>query len=257
MVLEPILVCEKYKPKMGRAGEGYELEAFQNLYREDPFYSWLGLDSPLVYTAHKAAGGITSIYRQIGIGCERLFRQILVNELNLSPSDACWSYETPAKSGKPRTLHLDARIPVAAISNARRREIVQDWLERAAASADVSPRVIQALAGIVFEVRQGYKSKDSKRQHADMANAAAAYANTYLPCVAVLSNQIDETIQARYQEEKWVIIKGAVDLHDDLRSTYDFMRDVVGYDLAGFFNRNSGRLKEELGRILHTLLKVN
>ena len=116
MVLEPILVCEKYKPKMGRAGEGYELEAFQNLYREDPFYSWLGLDSPLVYTAHKAAGGITSIYRQIGIGCERLFRQILVNELNLSPSDACWSYETPAKSGKPRTLHLDARIPVAAIS---------------------------------------------------------------------------------------------------------------------------------------------
>ena len=46
------------------------------------------------------------------------------------------------------------------------------------ASADlvhVDPDVFTILKGTVFEVRQGYKSKDSKRQNADIANAATAY----------------------------------------------------------------------------------
>lgn len=47
------------------------------------------------------------------------------------------------------------------------------------------------LKGAVFEVRQGYKSKDAKRQNADIANAAAAYTQAYLPCVVMLSSQID------------------------------------------------------------------
>ncbi len=84
IVLDPIYVCAKYKPKMGQGrGKGFELDAFQKLYQADPFYSWFGLDNPLMYAAHKAAGGMTSIYRQIGMGCERLFRQILIDELRL------------------------------------------------------------------------------------------------------------------------------------------------------------------------------
>jgi len=31
------------------------------MYRSDPFYNWVGLDNPLMYAAHKAAGGMTSI----------------------------------------------------------------------------------------------------------------------------------------------------------------------------------------------------
>jgi hypothetical protein len=34
------------------------------MYGADPFCSWVGLDSPLMYAAHKAAGGMTSVYRQ-------------------------------------------------------------------------------------------------------------------------------------------------------------------------------------------------
>lgn len=34
-----------------------------------------------MYAAHKAAGGMTSVYRQIGIGCERLFRKLVSAEL--------------------------------------------------------------------------------------------------------------------------------------------------------------------------------
>ena len=35
---------------------------------------------------------------------------------------------------------------------------------------------------------------------------------------------------------------------------YNFLREVVGYDLAGFFARNSDRLREEVMAVLHALL---
>jgi len=120
-ILAPIRVCAKYRPKFGQgANSGYSLDAFQERYQADPFYNWFGLDNPLMYAAHKAAGGMTSVYRQIGIGCEQLFRL----------------------------------------------------------------------------------GKDSKRQNADIANAAAAYTKGYLPCVIVLSEQIDSDVLIRYRVEK-------------------------------------------------------
>lgn len=83
LLLEPIRVCARYQPKFGKGskGGGFTLEQFQRLYQSDPFYNWLGLDNPLMYAAHKAAGGMTSIYRQIGIGSEKLFRTVLQDSL--------------------------------------------------------------------------------------------------------------------------------------------------------------------------------
>lgn len=115
-------------------------------------------------------------------------------------------------------------------------------------------KVFAMLAGTVFEVRQGYKSKDSKRQDADIANAATAYTKAYLPCAAILSTQIDSDILYRYKGEKWAVITGIVGAKNPLISTYDFMREVVGYDLAGFFMRNSEILREEVEVVLRALL---
>lgn len=66
ILLDPLRASSRYKPMfgMGRKG-GLSLEQFRVMYRADPFYAWMGLDSPLMYAAHKAAGGMTSIYRQI------------------------------------------------------------------------------------------------------------------------------------------------------------------------------------------------
>lgn len=75
ILIAPIRECMNYTPKFGHSTSGgYKLSEFQQLYGSDSFYKWLGLDNPLMYSAHKAAGGITSIYRQIGIGSERLVR---------------------------------------------------------------------------------------------------------------------------------------------------------------------------------------
>lgn len=254
-IIAPIQVCARYKPKFGQGkATGLSLPEFQDLYQGDPFYTWFGLDNPLMYAAHKAAGGMTSVYRQIGIGCERLFRQILRDELSLSEEQATWSYQMPTPGGKTRTLYLDGRISLADIKDKAARQRFHDWMERSAHAASVTPTIFNSLTGTIFEVRQGYKSKDSKRQNADIANAATAYTNAYLPCAVILSAQIDGDILLRYRAERWSILTGLVGLNDPLRSTYDFMADVIGYDLAGFFERNSTTLRTEIDAVLRGLL---
>lgn len=256
LVLEPIRVCGKYKPKFGKGakGGGLTLAQFQTLYQSDTFYSWFGLDNPLMYAAHKAAGGMTSVYRQIGIGCEKLFRAVLKDSLELSDADVTWSYEVPLPSGKTRTLYLDGRVPLNNIPNKAKRNRFQAWMTAYSSSIGVDQKVFASLTGTIFEVRQGYKSKDSKRQNADIANAATAYTKAYFPCAVILSTQIDGDILLRCRAEKWAVITGIEGANNPLISTYDFMRDVVGYDLAAFFKRNSKALCAEIDATLKALL---
>ena len=118
-VLNPIRVSARYRPKFARGTKdnGLTLHEFRLLYQGDPFYNWFGLDNPLMYAAHKAAGGMTSVYRQIGIGCEKLFRAIIRDSLKLAADDVIWSYEVPRADGRMWKLSLDARIPLERIGN--------------------------------------------------------------------------------------------------------------------------------------------
>lgn len=254
LIQRALAVCKNYRPKFGQGRKaGLTLDEFRTLYQSDPFYTWFGLDSPLLYAAHKAAGGMTSVYRQIGTGCERLFRQLLQDSLGLNAEQVAWSYLVPGSGGRPRKLSLDGRIPLSAISNAAAADRVRLWLRDAANVLKVSKKVAATLEGPVFEVRQGYKSKDSKRQNADVGNAANAYANSYLPVVVLLSSQIDDDIAERYLRAQWLILRGTVS-GSPLESTYSFARDVLSYDLAGFFNRNSARIRTEVEIVIEALL---
>ena len=256
IVLDPIYVCAQYRSKFGQGakGGGLTLSQFQTLYRGDSFYNWFGLDNPLMYAAHKAAGGMTSIYRQIGIGCEALFRRILQDTLGLSDSDVRWSYEIPTPGGKTRTLYLDGRVPLAAIKDSSARQRFHGWMAESATSVGVDERVFQTLTGTVFEVRQGYKSMDSKRQNADIANATNAYVHFYLPVIALMSLQIDEVLVTRYTASRWLILRGRKG-GTPFDSTYAFCREVVGYDLAAFFERNSPRIRAVLEDVLKNLME--
>jgi len=255
-VLDPIGVCAHYRPKFGQGakGNGLTLEQFRTLYQGDAFYNWFGLDNPLMYAAHKAAGGMTSVYRQIGIGCERLFRTILRDSLGLSAIDVTWSYKILLDSGKTRKLSLDGRVPLDKIKDNVKRDRFHSWMLETAKRGGVNPNIANTLTGTVFEVRQGYKSKDAKRQNADITNASNAYAEAYFPCAVILSAQIDGDILLRYRAERWAVLIGIIGANDPLNSTYDFMRDIVGYDLAAFFQRNSQTLRTEIDAILKALL---
>ena len=248
--------CLEYKPRFGKGRKGgFSLEQFTELYSADPFYHWFGVDSPLMYAAHKAAGGMTSIYRQIGIGGQWVFYQMLQDRLGLNREQAIWSYKIDGTGGKQRTLALDGRIALGDVKNIEVRAKVHKWLAKIAAQIRLPDDTLKNIKGIVFETRQGYKSKDSKRQNADIANASKAYANLYVPALLLFSTQIDGDVAQRYRENYWVLLTGTLS-GSTTASAYSFCREVVGYDLADFFARHSPRIKSEVENVLKTLLST-
>lgn len=259
IILSPLRKSADYLPKMGGPGE-VDLEGFRGLYGADPLYHWMGLDSPLMFSAHKAAGGMTSIYRQLGIGSERLFRQVLRDQLALAADQVKWSYEIlpdsdgddAPKGAKTRVLSLDGRVELEDVDDAVARERIREWIDLQRSRLNISA----PLKGAVFEVRQGYKSADSKRQNADLANAAQALGHGFLPVLTIMSTQINEAVHARYTTGNWSVLMGTVGEADPVRSTYDFVNQVVGYDLAGFFERNTSRLRAGTEDILRALLEA-
>lgn len=131
--IAPIRVSAGYRPKfgLGKREEGIGLDRFLDIYGRDPFYAWCGLDSKLMYAAHKAAGGMTSIYRQIGKGCENLFKEILIKSLQYGDrKSADWSYVTKTQAGKEKRLSLDGRIEFRNIKNKIVAEKIKEWTKR-------------------------------------------------------------------------------------------------------------------------------
>jgi len=205
-----------------------------------------------MYTAHRAAGGMTSVYRQIGIGCERVFREMIVDTAAYTnPSYAAWSYMAMLQSGKTKTVSLDGRLELKEIKNPAVLSNVTRWIQ--GYSIELGG-VVQPSKGAVFEVRQGYKSKDSKRQNADIDNAAVAWSNGYMPVFAVFSSQIDPDIVLRYRNNRCGVLVGTTDENRYI-SLFAFCKLVLGFDLAGFFQRQSNVIQNEIHNVLEKLLR--
>jgi len=251
----PMQVCKKYKPVFGTSDKGgISLPTFRKMYGADPLYSWIGLDSDEVYAAHKASGGITSFYRQLGIGCERLVRAIFIDALGVTDEEATWGYTYTNSAGEEAKLTLDARIDIRFGDTSVRSNQISEWLKSASLNLGRSMKAIDELSGAVFEVRQGYKSADSKRQNADLRNAVRAYNENYLPVVMVLSNQINSTVKRRYSNAQILVLSGKLN-GDPTTCTYAFFKDIVGFDLAGFFKKNETVIQSEIKDILRGLLE--
>ncbi len=256
LIVEALQTCTRYKPMFGKGQKGgLTLEEFQQIYGTDPFYHWVGLDSPLVYAAHKAAGGMTSVYRQLGIGSERVFRAVLQDSLSLSTEQVRWSYQIPVAAEKTRTLTLDGRIRFEDIEDSAAKDRIRQWAESVADVLLLSEEMREHMRGAIFEVRQGYKSKDSKRQNADIANASSAYTHFYIPVLLLLSTQIDRDLALRYVQSRWLLLNGTIS-GNSTNSTYKFCQEVLDYDLAGFFESYSIAIKNELEKVLAALLEV-
>lgn len=69
----------------------------------------------------------------------------------------------------------------------------------------------------------------------------------------LLSEQIDVAVAQRYKSANWLLLRGNLE-DDPACSTYTFCSSVVGFDLAGFFKRNSPKLREAIQRVLGVLL---
>lgn len=250
ILLTPLNECKKYKPAFGtNESDGVSLMGFRTLYASDPLYHWIGLDDDLMYAAHKAAGGMTSIYRQLGIGCERLLRQIIKDRLALDDDQVSWSYEYDKGDSKSGIHTLDARISTTDLTSSTRSAALISWLSITSKSLGL---VDQDLKGVILEIRQGYKSADSKRQNADLRFGLRAYTEAnHLPIIMIVSTQASNVVCSRYRAANILVLTGHLQAES---STYSFFRDVVDYDLAAFFQRNTETLRTKFREILRALL---
>lgn len=253
--LDPIRKCADYMPKFGLRGAEVpgDIKAFSALYGGDAFYSWIGLNSPLMYAAHKAAGGMTSVYRQLGIGCERLFRAIVRDQFSLTAAELLWGYDLTVENGRTQRRTLDAKVSVADLTGDAQNRLIS-WLLRAASSVSYSRERAESLKGVIFEVRQGYKSADSKRQNADLSFGSRAGAEGYLPAFLIISEQVSQVVVQRYRDSAMIVLSGS--LHgSDVTSSFLFCDSVLQYSLSNFFERNSSYLRREVENVLRILLE--
>lgn len=286
-LLAGLRTTRTYRPKMGTGGS-VSVEEFTAIYGADPLYHWMGFDSPLMYAAHRASGAMTSLYRNLGTGCEHLFKRLLKDQLGLSDEQIKWEYHAsavdvdamagadaganygdisevsgaaedfepvPRNNKATKKNSLDGRIDLADLHDEVKHGRVGQWLGQLRSERDVSWDPV----GAVFEVRQGYKSMDSKRQAADIANAAQALTRQRLPVLVVFSNQIDDVLVRRYKTSGWGLLRGITigeGADDPLQSTFAFSEQVLNYDLKGFFQRNTDLIRAEVEEILQELLSV-
>ena len=128
-----------------------------------------------------------------------------------------------------------------------------NWIGHASEAAGLAPEIALALRGAVFEIRQGYKSADSKRQNADIGFGTHALKEGYLPCVMVFSGQVSQTVVTRYKAQGLYVMLGSRNplAHE---STFDFFRNAVGWDLEEWMLTNQAALKTEIQSIVKHLL---
>lgn len=252
--LTPIRECYKYKPAFGltNSEDGVSYDRFEKIFGDDPFYSWIGLAAPSVYAAHKAAGGLTSVYRQLGIGSERLFRAIINLSLGINEERIIWSYQYSSSPTKMGIHTLDACLRIDDL-NGNDRDRLFNWINGSIERIGTSNNKKSKLEGVVFEVRQGYKSADSKRQNADLRFGLNAYQNDMLPAFAIFSNQVSYPVIARYKADGMLVLTGLA-TDDPYESTFAFFKRVVGYDISGFFERNKEEIRTEVRGVVASLL---
>ncbi len=172
---------------------------------------------------------------------------------SLSDEDILWSFEVEKEDGSIGTLKLDAYLPLQKVKDPAMVKRVEDWLTLCTSKLSVSNTLTQTLTGAVFEIRQGYKSADSKRQNADLRFALRAYGENLLPVMMLVSSQVNSSVRRRYHSANLLVLIGSIS-DDPTVSTFAFYRDVVGYDLAAFFDRHSKDIRTEVHSILAALL---
>lgn len=155
ILLTPLKECANYRPAFGQNEDaGIDLPQFRQLYGDDPLYHWIGLDSDLMYAAHKAAGGMTSIYRQLGIGCERLLRRVMQDCLGLTDAEAAWSYTYDKGNGQFATHTLDARAEARHVRDPASRARLLDWTKDAAMHLGLPAQRAGELVGAALGLRR-------------------------------------------------------------------------------------------------------
>jgi hypothetical protein len=154
------------------------------------------------------AGGLTSVYRQIGVGTEHLLRAIIRDSLGLTAEETTWSYRYRKPNGKTGVHSLDAKISFADLSDAQRRIFIE-WMEVVGPHVDLTPangsgyKVSFLKSGKVIKARTLNVRMRIYVRHECLSGGIAS-------CIHDLSQQVSETVIDRYRKDKMAVLTGTL-----------------------------------------------
>ncbi|MFD2579092.1 hypothetical protein ACFSTD_11785 [Novosphingobium colocasiae] len=102
---------------------------------------------------------------------------------------------------------------------------------------------------------KGIKAKTASVKNGDIDNIAVAWAQGYMPVFAIFSGQIDGDLVLRYRNSRGGILFGRP-TGSSTASLFTFCKEVLNFDLADFFTRNSPVIKAEVHETLEALLNA-
>lgn len=197
------------------------LEAFQS----DPTWPIFGFDNHSFLLMQARGNFYTAIFRKVGDLFQECVAEIVEDRLGLSRADQEYSFDLEI-NGSMQNRSLDVGIDLDSITSESARRRARKALTQAGAPASVSVAVC--------EIRGCYMIGDSKRIQADEQAATAARAAGLLPvmlvfCTTSLSSPI---IRLR---RSWSLYEGM--------ETYDFLKNLTGFDLLGFLTEKEKEIR--------------
>lgn len=218
--------------------EGAEPKLIEQSLRDDALYGVIFEDIAHKY-AFTALGGrlITSLHRNFGDIIEMSVREIFKVKFDLDGALAQMSL-TLKSVEKRSTRTSDATIPFDALEAHERSQIQS--LHKHLLNANHGDA--NKLKGISYEIRQCYKSNDSKRRTADIDMADLLLANKQLPVMLIFCSSSSPSIITDYRRlSKWIILEG--------NEAFDYVAKLTGFNFKTYLHDKCKLHKKELDKL--------
>ena len=254
-LIRPIL-NSKTLPKFG-TNQGVSKEDFLKIRGSDPLYSVVGLDTAELYAAHAGGSVLTSAYRQLGIGLERALRLIaekgcdFIDVPDNDTNNIKWSFQ----SATGATRELDLLISVDMINQESKKKRLYEIARLMKPKFKIQE---SDFKGIVFEIRQGYQSADSKRVKGDLEIVEKAEDEGLLAVVLIGSNSYNHSVISTYKNGGLpILVPSSGDNGKVENCPYCFFEDFMDYDLRSAMLRIAPKAKAKVTEHVRTRLGLD
>jgi hypothetical protein len=227
-------ICIEEMTKATKSGVFDGVPARLKAFQEDPTWPHFGFDSP-EFLQYQAVGNFyTAIFRKVGDLFEGVIQEVVHHKLGIPFEEQKHSFEIVV-DGVVQNRSLDVAIDLKKISDKAKRAATESALLEL--TGDKKP------ASTVIEIRGCYMIGDSKRINADEHAAKAARDANLSPVMLVFCSTSLSSPTKRLRKT-WNFYEGL--------EAYDFVEQVTGFDLQGFFSE----ISPDLQRVTKDLLSV-
>jgi hypothetical protein len=224
---ELLRIVERHIAVAGRYSRQKDIGKEQAALKADPVFSVFGLTGQEYILAKARGAQMVSLHRKLGDLYQELVCTVFRQTLGLSASDLELELVRPSGAEAGRRT-LDAKIEFECVATEARTRV--ESTSRRIAGENTPKYTSLPPRGLGFELRFCYQIGDAKRINADIENAEDALAMGFLPIMLVFcSISLPDPLDRFRSRSKWFVLEG--------RPAYDLVRELTGYDLFAFLNR--------------------